>query len=59
MKDTVTDEAQIKIHQKLTGKELRGMPQFATLKQGITAPFLRLARRLKLHITFEMDNRRT
>lgn len=30
-------------------------------KQGITAPFLRLAaaRRLKLHTTFVMDNHRT
>ena len=26
LKDTVTDEAQIKIHQKLTGKELTGIP---------------------------------
>ena len=26
MKDTVTDEAQIKIYQKLTGKELTGIP---------------------------------
>lgn len=34
------------------------MTQFATLKQGITAPFLRPAGRLKLHITFEMDDRR-
>ena len=40
------------------------MPQFATLKQaskqGITAPFLRLAatRRLKLNTVFVMDNRR-
>ena len=27
-------------------------------EQGLTAPFLRLAGRLKLHITFDMDNRR-
>ena len=27
-------------------------------EQRLTAPFLRLARRLKLHITFVMDNRR-
>ena len=27
-------------------------------EHGLTAPFLRLARRLKLHITFEMDDRR-
>ena len=28
-------------------------------EQRLTAPFLRPAGRLKLHITFEMDNRRT
>jgi len=27
-------------------------------EHGLTAPFLRLAGRLKLHITFEMDDRR-
>ena len=39
------------------GIDLRSLEQ-SRAEHGLTAPFLRLAGRLKLHITFEMDDRR-
>ena len=37
---------------------MRNRPTLLRAEHGLTAPFLRLAGRLKLHITFEMDDRR-
>ena len=41
-----------------TRPAMRNRTTLLRAEHGLTAPFLRLAGRLKLHITFEMDDRR-
>ena len=53
--------ATLRISRRGYGKDLTAMRNETTLlryvRYGITAPFLRPAGHLKLHITFEMDDR--